>query len=501
MKRFFFLAMLALAGVPAFAQVPAQTTQDRAEGNRLIINGQPIFVSGMNIAWNNFARDVGDQQVAIALFVSQFKQIKGAGGNAVRWWLHTDGQTDPKFNESTGAVTGLGSKTIANIQQVLDSAYSYGIVVSLTLFSFDLLQNDGNKTNAQMDRNEKFLTVPANLDSYIENALRPMLDAVGSHPAIMCWEVFNEPEGMTTEHGWSTKKISHSHVMRFTNKIAGEVHRRTKKMASTGIHNYSQGERNRYTTAKLIAAGGDNDGHLDFYMAHYYPEYGGTSESPFHNKASFWGFDKPILIGEFPAQSWGPGTGYSVALSGTAMTITAAFEYAYSNGYAGAMSWSMTEGNTAKFGNFNTTKPALENLYANHKSDIEVCTAKGASCTPATPSSSSKASSSSSSTPSSSSVAPSSSSSKPSSSSVAPSSSSSKPSSSSIAPSSSSISNSSSSSNNTTPILSQTYPQGEAVLQYYNLQGQPLGYVKPKKPGLYIAKNIKTGQIQKVPVK
>jgi len=370
----FLPLMLALFSIPTFAQgVPMQTTQDRADGNRLIINEKPLFISGMNIAWNNFARDVGDQAVAINAFVNQFRQIKGAGGNAVRWWLHTDGQADPKFNESTGAVTGLGSRTISNIRQVLDSAHAYGIVVSLTLFSFDILHNDGNnKTAAQMARNLKFMTEPENLDTYIENALRPMLDAVGSHPAIMCWEVFNEPEGMTKEHGWSTTKIDHSHVMRFTNKIAGEVHRRTKKMASTGIHNFSQGERSRYSAAKLIAAGGDNDGHLDFYMAHYYPEYGGTSESPFHHPASYWGFDKPVLIGEFPAQSWGPGTGYSNIQPNTAMTITAAFEYAYDNGYAGAMSWSMTEGNTTKFGNFNTTKPALENLYAKHKSDIEI---------------------------------------------------------------------------------------------------------------------------------
>jgi len=373
MKQLFLL--LALFSIPTFAQgVPMQTTQDSAKDNRLIINGKPLFISGMNIAWNNFARDVGDQAVSINAFVNQFKQIKGAGGNAVRWWLHTDGQADPKFNpDNSGKVTGLGSRTISNIRQVLDSAHAYGIVVSLTLFSFDILHNDGNnKTAAQMERNLKFMTEPANLDSYIENALRPMLDSVGSHPAIMCWEVFNEPEGMTTEHGWSTTKINHSHVMRFTNKIAGEVHRRTKKMASTGIHNFSQGERERYTTAKLIAAGGDNDGHLDFYMAHYYPEYGGTSESPFHHPAIYWGFDKPVLIGEFPAQSWGPGTGYNMALSGTAMTITAAYEYAYNNGYAGAMSWSMTEGDKAKFGSFETTKPALENLYAKYKNDIEI---------------------------------------------------------------------------------------------------------------------------------
>ena len=367
---------IAAAGMAAsIMAVGPQTTQDTAVGNRLIINGQPLFISGMNIAWNNFARDVGDNAVSINAFVNQFKQIKSAGGNAVRWWLHTDGQTDPKFNDQTGAVTGLGSKTISNVQQVLDSAYNYGIVVSLCLFSFDLLNNDGNnKTPVQMDRNEKFLTVPANLDSYITNALKPMLQAVGSHPAIMCWEVFNEPEGMTSDAGgWSTKKIPMSHVLRFTAKIAAEVHRSTKKMASSGIHEYGK-MKQYYSDAKLKTASGNNDAeaYLDFYMAHYYPEYIGTSGSPFHNTAKSWGMDRPILIGEFPAQSWGPGTGYSNVQSGTTMNIVKAYEYAYDNGYCGAMSWSMTEGDKTKFGSYETTKPALENLAQKHKADIEI---------------------------------------------------------------------------------------------------------------------------------
>jgi hypothetical protein len=54
------------------------------------------------------------------------------------------------------------------------------------------------------------------------------------------------------------------------------------------------------------------------------------------------------------------------------MTINAAYEYAYDNGYCGAMSWSMTEGDPAKFGSFTTTEPALKNLYSKHKADIEI---------------------------------------------------------------------------------------------------------------------------------
>ncbi|MCL2220253.1 MAG: hypothetical protein FWC23_09330 [Chitinispirillia bacterium] len=382
-------ALIAAAGIlaGAFAQgsVPMQTMQDSAKGNRLIINGKPIFASGMNIAWiagNSFSNDVGDTPLNEFAFRQHIQNIRKAGGNAVRWWLHTDAANCPKINND-GEVTGIGTQTISNIRKALDIAYENGVVVSLCLFSFDLLNGEGeNKTAAVVARNEKFLTVPANLDTYIEKGLKPILEAVGSHPAIMCWEVFNEPEGMskgtTTTgsnwQGWASRIIDYDHVIRFTGKIAAEVHRSTKKMASTGIHEFHKTKYfHRYTDASLkTAAGGDELAYLDFYMAHYYPEYLGTDHSPFHNPASFWELGRPVVIGEFPARDWGPGTGYNMAQPGTAMTIINAYEYAYNNGYAGIMSWSMTEGNVAKFGNYETTKPALENLYAKHKSDIMI---------------------------------------------------------------------------------------------------------------------------------
>nr|AGS54419.1 mannan endo-1,4-beta-mannosidase [uncultured bacterium contig00188] len=63
---------------------------------------------------------------------------------------------------------------------------------------------------------------------------------------------------------------------------------------------------------------------------------------------------------------------------------------------------------------------------------------------------------------------------------------------------------SSSSSEESTPILTQTSivralratPQ-----QYYNLKGEPLGTQKPTVPGIYLVKNNRTGQVQKIAVR
>jgi hypothetical protein len=79
--------------------------------------------------------------------------------------------------------------------------------------------------------------------------------------------------------------------------------------------------------------GGDPDGTLDFYMVHYY-EWGGRAISPFHHHASYWGLDKPLVIGEFAAK------GLSDSLG--PVSPAHAFQRLYDSGYAGGMGWTYT---------------------------------------------------------------------------------------------------------------------------------------------------------------
>jgi hypothetical protein len=120
--------------------------------NRITMsNGDRIFVSGMNVAWNNYSNDVGNTPLDTTWFRTMLDGIQEAGGNAMRWWLFTNAANAPTFN-SSGYVNGPGSETINNISIVLDMALERNIVVSLCLFSFDLFQTGQQGVNEANNR-------------------------------------------------------------------------------------------------------------------------------------------------------------------------------------------------------------------------------------------------------------------------------------------------------------------------------------------------------------
>ncbi len=324
-----------------------------AQENRIPLKtGQLFFASGMNMAWGDFGNDA--VSLPVKTFTQAFDDISSNGGNTMRWWVHVNGRYSPVF--TNGKVSGLTTE-IANIQKVLDLAHRRNMVICLTLWSFDMLMDQRQDQTAMRN----IVTDVTYTQAYIDNALIPLVNALKGHPALLCWEICNEPEGMTTQFGWTPVRVNMSDVQQFVNMLAGAIHRTAPDelvtngswsfQASSDIGSYT----NYYRDDRLIAAGGDSLGTLDFYQIHYY-DWGGTALSPFHHPASYWQLDKPILIGEFQAD--GP----------LDKTPLEAYKYAYDNGYAGAWSWTWTghDGN----GDVNDAAPAMQYLRVNYPDDI-----------------------------------------------------------------------------------------------------------------------------------
>ena len=317
--------------------------------DRIEVAGQRIFMSGGNVAWVNYARDIGPVPTNLAQFESIFQEVSLYGGNTMRLWLHTNGTSTPEWDGAF--VVGPGQNAINDLINILDLAQQYNINLNLCLWSFDMLQGVGSQTGLtqdQINRNTALLTESDKLQAYINNALIPMVDAVKGHPALGAWEIFNEPEGMTS-YGWTPNQVAMSDIQWFVNRTAAAIRRtdpgtpvtngswNIRVMTDIGsFHNY-------YRDDRLISAGGDPDGILDFYSVHYYAQHFGEDQSPFHNDASHWELDKPIVVAEF----W-PTDQRGVAAEDLYTTL-------YDRGYAGALAWSWSD-------NSEPWQPALDNM-------------------------------------------------------------------------------------------------------------------------------------------
>ncbi len=319
----------------------------------------------MNLAWVDFAKDL--KKFDKATFSRALNEISAEGGNCLRWWLHLNGRYTPEFTD--GKVSGPGRTTIEILKTALDLAKERNIALVLCLWSFDMLQPSALEKNHE--RNILLIEDIEYTQAYIDNALVPMVQALKGHPAILCWEIFNEAEGMATDiewGGWTPATTTFiPYIQRFVNMTAGAIHRTDPEaLVSNGCWDFkvtsdrrtTKENINLYRDDRLIKAGNDSLGTLDFYMVHYY-EWAKEEYSPFHHPASYWELDKPIVIGEFSAK--GPYKG---------IDALAAYEYLYNNGYAGGISWTWT-GHDGH-GSLDDAAPALRNLHEKHPGDISI---------------------------------------------------------------------------------------------------------------------------------
>ncbi len=272
------------------------------------------FVNGINLAWIEYGRDVGvdpffsgnQYHPNLTKFAEVMDFVKNKGGNVIRWWYHTNGSTNPVFDNNQ-KVKRNPSFFHDDVKAILDMAQSKGLKVQICLWSFDMLKD---QWGVDASANKKLLTQESYMNAYIDNALVPLVNFIGNHPALFAWEIFNEPEGMTNAYAghWPgfKERITMPNIQRFINKTAGAIRRAQPNVKITNgalgfltnVEDSSNGFWNAYSDLNLQFQGNDQDGYLDFYNIHYY-NWARSKGSPFHNNYDFNTIDKEAIIGEY----------------------------------------------------------------------------------------------------------------------------------------------------------------------------------------------------------
>jgi hypothetical protein len=317
-------------------------------GNSQLINygGKDFYLNGANIAWNNYGWDFGDNSAGLGggngydatWWDNTFTDVESYGGNCVRVWVHCKGEHNPLF-DGAGHCTGLNNNFYSNLDAMLQSAENHNLMVIVCLFDF-LLVDVGR---------EDVIKDTSKTHSYINNALIPMVQHYNAQCNLLAWEIINEPEwimqGIPGGGNHGSAGISITQMQRFVGMCASAIHANSSKMVTVGSASLKWNSNRAPATGKYwnnislkAAAYDDNAAILDFYQIHYY-DWMGTGLSPYANLKSFWGLDKPTLIGETGNEGY--------------YTYQQQFDYGYSNGYAGCLPWAYQSGGAAAWADFN----------------------------------------------------------------------------------------------------------------------------------------------------
>ena len=195
---------------------------------------------------------------------------------------------------------------------------------------------------------------------------------IGNHPNVLGWDLFNEPEWGIIEsgavNGDISQPVSLAEMRRFVAEVSAAIHHNSNQLVTLGSASMqwnSEGALgaigNWWSDAALKFY--DPDGFLDFYQVHYYSWMSGNriiwSYSPLFNTLDAAGFDKPTVIGEFPADA-----------TGTGHTPAEILNAIYNNGYAGAWAWSYER--LSSFGSWLDSQNAYTSFNFSHPTQVKI---------------------------------------------------------------------------------------------------------------------------------
>ena len=330
--------------------IPGRVT---VEGTDFVVNGETLFMNGVNTPWNNW-NDFGGS-FNQSFWEGHFATLRENGINATRIWISCDGDVGLSIRKE-GYVNGATTKHWENLDTLFALAEENGIYIMATLMSFDHFKD--NNTTHENWRN--MVTNEEMIDSYVQNYVVPFCERYDNFDSLWSIDLCNEPDWIyeNAECG----QISWDNLGQLFAKEAAAIHENSDILVTIGFgmvkYNSDSYSGNKGSDAFLQSLYANENAYLDFYSTHYYeweaPWYG----FPFDKSPVQFKLDgtKPCMIGEFPAVGMVGDVNGSQAMSASDCYINC-----YNNGWNGIMGW--TSNGVDECGSLEDFKDGAQEVY------------------------------------------------------------------------------------------------------------------------------------------
>jgi len=319
------------------------------------MNNSNYFPLGANYAWQDWDTDFSDNGWAnrFTTIKATFDDMSSKGVHAVRWWVFCNSYASPNFSAPgrEGLCTGLSINWVKHMKEAADYANSKNMKIYFTLSSFDIARNNNAWNHSSI------IDDLAVRKSYIDNAIKPIVQSLSDNPGVMGWDVVNEPEWMisSTDNGGQNDPtltpFPLSTVRSYVKDMVDCIHLYAKQPVSVGS-----------ASMKWISTSGGGQYDfwsglgLDFYDIHWY-DWMTPWFNPLTMPASGLKLDKPVIIGEMMPDTLN---------SSLKMTHEEILNGLVKNGYSGYLLWAWTDATTnckdktsPYFNNFKALHPEL----------------------------------------------------------------------------------------------------------------------------------------------
>ncbi|MBN1510348.1 MAG: cellulase family glycosylhydrolase [Sedimentisphaerales bacterium] len=310
------------------------------------------YLLGVNYPWLNYAHDFGatawgHDGVSAGASKTQvdadFAYLRSQRVRVVRWFLFGDCRAAPEFDPN-GTVTGFDEHFYPDMDAALAIAEKHGIYLIPVLLDFRLADGAKNDNGVQLWGRAGLITNVHLRQSFLDNALKPLLDRYGKNRSIIAWDVVNEPEGAMAIAGgkWVSESVNPQAMQTFVEEVVNCIHAHSSQHATLG-------------SASRQWLSYWKDSKLDFYQFHYYDNR--ESQAPLDYPCANLKLDRPCIVGEFPTRN-------------TKRTMTQYLDTIWKNGYAGALAWSYRGTDDAS--GFRNTPGELATWVEAHSSEVGI---------------------------------------------------------------------------------------------------------------------------------